>query len=252
MTTALAADRVWFNSAFHRDSFLEAMHKALRKMPDYRLPDVVQRIREKSAVEPLGIRDITPRERRPPGPLRLLWAARWEYDKDPETFFAALRELKQRGAAFRLSAIGERYAESPEVFDQARLWFADEIDRWGFQPSRAEYEQALREADVVVSTAQHEFFGVSIIEAIAAGAFPALPRRLAYPEILNQAAAADLETFFYDGDVESLTHRLSELIDAQNAGDLWHSDPGRAHRAVQRYLWPRRAPDLDAALERIE
>ncbi len=34
MTTALAATSVWFNSAFHRDSFFEAMEAFLRKMPD--------------------------------------------------------------------------------------------------------------------------------------------------------------------------------------------------------------------------
>ena len=68
MTTALAADSAWFNSVFHRDSFLEALHQALRRMPDYRLPDAVERIRRKSRVEPLGVQDVTPQFGREPGP----------------------------------------------------------------------------------------------------------------------------------------------------------------------------------------
>ena len=46
------------------------------------------------------------------------------------------------------------------------------------------YLKILSEADIIVSTAIHEFFGISVVEAIAAGAYPLLPKRLAYPEVL--------------------------------------------------------------------
>lgn len=40
----------------------------------------------------------------------------------------------------------------------------------------AEYVALLQQADLVISTADHEFFGISILEAVAARAFPAFAR----------------------------------------------------------------------------
>jgi len=89
MTTALAAKSVWFNSAFHRDSFLKALKAFLKKMPDCQPTDAVERIISKALVYPPGVNDMGKRGERKAGPLRILWAARWEHDKSPEAFFEA-------------------------------------------------------------------------------------------------------------------------------------------------------------------
>ncbi len=250
LTTALAADGVWFNSAFHRDSFLDALPAFLKRMPDRCPLDAVDRIRAKACVQPQGVEPFPPRGPRPPGPLRILWAARWEHDKNPEEFFEAVRRLKDAGAAFRISVVGEQFRDAPEVFAAARETFAAHIDRWGYQPTREAYVAALLEADVFVATAHHEFFGVSAAEAMAAGAYPLLPRRLAYPELLAGAADSESSEFFMDGDTEVLAHRLVELAGRHAAGGLWQGDPDRARRAVARFTWPTLAPQLDEALER--
>jgi len=250
MTTALAADSVWFNSAFHRDSFLQALEVFLKKMPDYQPLEVVDQIAEKALVYPPGIADIHSGGSREAGPVRILWAARWEHDKRPEDFFEALAILKNKGIDFRISVIGEQFRDMPEIFESAHKTFAEHIDRWGFQQSRVEYEDALLEADVVVSTAEHEFFGISIVETIAAGAYPLLPKRLAYPEVLQARHRADTGEFFYDGTVKNLTDRLEHLIDEIENARLLPSQ-NQAVDLVQRFKWKNLAPTLDQAVKNV-
>ena len=246
ITTALAATRVWFNSAFHRDEFLQSMPAFLKRMPDHVPLSAVDRIRQKSEVRSPGIDDFQPRGVRPPGPIRILWAARWEHDKNPGDFFAALKILVERCVDFRVSVIGEQFREYPAMFDLARDVFKDHISRWGYQESRSEYAAALTEADVFVSTANHEFFGISTVEAIAAGSYPLLPERLSYPEILKGIESA--EAFFYDGSPERLAAKLCELADRVGAGDLWCGTGNEPASTVDRFRWEWVAPDLDRAL----
>lgn len=248
-TTALAAREVWFNSAFHRDSFLEALSNFLRRMPDHPMTDKVDQIRGMSSVRPQGINPPPPRASREASPAHILWVARWEHDKNPELFFTALRKLVEREVAFRVSVVGQSFDEVPEIFATAPLWLGDRIAQWGFQPTRDDYEKILSEADIVVSTADHEFFGVGIVEAVAAGAFPLLPKRLAYPEIFPQECVTGGPGVFYDGSLDSLVSSLTKLIEKVGEGSLWGGDSQRLSRKMKPYFWPNLAPVLDLALD---
>jgi len=249
-TTALAAERVWFNSAFHRDSFLEALTVFLKRMPDCQPVEGVEDIRRKSQVQPPGIGEFAMPSNRRQGPLRILWAARWEHDKGPEEFFEALRMLKRSGTEFRVSIIGEQFRDRPGVFESARKEFAAHIERWGYQQSRVEFEAALAESDVIVSTAQHEFFGITVVEAIAAGAYPLLPRRLAYPELLGLNESAHMAEFFYDGSVAALVDKLVLAAGRAASGTLQNRQK-KAARMVERFKWNKLAPLLDRAVEDV-
>lgn len=252
MTTALAGRSVWFNSTFHRDSFVEALGEFLQRMPDYQPVEAVELIESKAVVCPPGIEKIDKRaESRGEGPVRILWAARWEHDKNPEEFFKALEIVKSRGVEFRVSVVGEQFREGPEVFEWAQKYFSEHIERWGYQQSRDEYEAAVAEADLIVSTAGHEFFGISVVEGISAGAYPVLPKRLAYPEILGLGEAEGVEEFFYEGGAEGLAERLTELAGRVQKNSLWGRDRQRAARLVERFEWDNRVKVLDEQLEKV-
>jgi glycosyltransferase involved in cell wall biosynthesis len=238
--SALAADAVWFNSEFHRQEFLDALRAGVKRMPDYQPVDQVDAIEARSAVMWPGVeleRAVSrSRKRRDGEPLHLIWAARWEHDKNPGMFFAALDELVRRDIDFYVSVIGESFREVPEVFDRAKQQFADRIVRWGYQPSRAGYEAALVEADVFVSTADHEFFGLAAVEAAMAGCVCVLPRKLAYPEVFRDDGAE-----WYDGTVEGLVEAIEEV--PQGGASLC--------LGLERYAWPARAAAMDDALDAL-
>ena len=251
MTTALAADAVWFNSAFHRDEFLDALGKFLKRMPDNQPLWAVDQIRGKSDVYPPGIDSFGERGERKAGALWILWAGRWEHDKRPEDFFEAVKILKERGVDFRLGVVGQKFCDVPEVFDWAKDYFAGHIEHWGYQESRQAYRAVLSEADMVVSTAGHEFFGISVVEAIAAGAYPLLPERLSYPEIVSGIEVAQAGEFFYDGSVKGLAAKLKEFAGRAERGMLWQGREGRGVEGVRSYLWENVSGRMDDALEKV-
>ena len=41
----------------------------------------------------------------------------------------------------------------------------------------------MNDADIALSTADHEFFGISMVEAAMAGCYCLVPNRLSYPEL---------------------------------------------------------------------
>ena len=250
LTSALAADNVWFNSEFHKESFLEALIRFLKSMPDYQPIRDVDKIRDKSSVYPPGIEDLPQRPSRKPGPMRILWAARWEHDKNPEDFFAALEILKNSNIRFEISVIGQSFRDRPEIFDKAKIQFSNNIIRWGYQQSRDEYVDSLFEADVFVSTANHEFFGLSILEAIAVGVYPLVPNRLSYPEILDLDGIEDAAQFFYDGTVRDLAQKLSNLAVQIQADKLWPSSI-YPQRLTERFKWRKLINQYDAVFEKV-
>ncbi|XP_055995849.1 glycosyltransferase-like domain-containing protein 1 isoform X2 [Ostrea edulis] len=116
-------------------------------------------------------------------PLHIVWAHRWEHDKGPELFFDTIKSLHKEGCQFKLSVLGEQFTDNLEVFETSRPFLENHIVNWGYLPSKSKFLRVLESADVAVSTALHEFFGVSMLEAVQMQCYPLCPNRLVYPEI---------------------------------------------------------------------
>jgi len=247
--SALAAEQVWFNSAYNRDTFLNQLPEFFERMPDNKPLAAIETIRQKSNIFPPGIETPKKQNITNNSPKHILWAARWEADKNPKDFFQALRLLRKNKIDFSLSVIGEKASRIPDSFANAKKEFSDQIVNWGYADSREEYLNILADADIIVSTAIHEFFGISVVEAIAAGAYPLLPKRLAYPEVLALAEHPERESFFYEETADDLAKKLVELCSGEK--DLWTNAAASPEELVSHYYWSELAQKMVTQLTKL-
>lgn len=243
-TSALAADAVLFNSEFHRRALLAALPSLINRFHDHQERDLIDQIAAKSHVLSPGIdlrRLNTPTRQRANVPT-LLWNSRWEYDKNPAAFFTALQALEARGIDFRLIVAGEHVDPNHADFLAARERFGAKALAWGYAPDTARYAQLLHQAEIVVSTAEQEFFGISLVEAMACGCVPIAPRRLSYPEVIP-ASIHELCLYASDADlVEKLAAAIRGL--PAHIGET-------AGAAAWQYDWSHMAPRYDAMMETV-
>jgi glycosyltransferase involved in cell wall biosynthesis len=189
--SALTADRVFFNSAWHRRAFLDALPGFLAQFPDRREVQLIPGLRKRCKTLPLGL-DLqaldaasTPAAVPDNGPPVLLWNHRWEYDKEPRLFFETLEALAPT-EDFRLVVLGEERADPQGIFARARERLADRILHWGFVEDRNAYAHWLRRSHILPVCSRHDFFGASVVEALYAGCRPVLPDHWVYPELLPE------------------------------------------------------------------
>ena len=251
LTSALAADYVWFNSEYNRASLVSGLREAARQWPDFVPHREIETITAKSEVEAPGIHpppEADDLSEQHAGPVHLVWAARWEHDKNPDDLLRVLRALQQCQIEFQISIIGQTFRQQPPAFDKIRREFQDQILHWGFQSCRKSYWHVLEQADLLLSTASHEFYGLSVMEGLAAGLVAVLPNRLAYPEIAQRLAKSSAEVLLYDDldqcaqQISSCSERLTEIRAGRGTR--------RAVPGIAETTWPSRGPQLDRALAR--
>lgn len=194
--SALCADYLVFNTAFNRDSFFTGAEQLLRKLPDGVPSGIIAQLQARATVIPVLLEDdcflATAKPKATHLKPQLIWNHRWEFDKNPALLLRALQLLcaeHQGKLPFTLHLVGQSFRQVPPEFAQIKqlLSEAGALGQWGFLAS-PEYRELLALSDVVLSSADHDFQGLSVLEAVAAGATPVVPARQAYPEWFGAAA----------------------------------------------------------------
>ncbi len=198
--TALVADQLVFNSKFNRESFINGAAKLLKKLPDGVPAGLADLIRQKSGVIPVPVNDVgfdcpsVDKTKALPAleqPVNVLWNHRWEWDKGPERLLGivqVLAEKKLLGRCFKFHIAGQQFRVIPDEFTQIRdiLSNHNALGAWGYIKSYQDYQRVMSQCDLVLSTASHDFQGLSMIEAAQHGCIPIAPNDLAYPEWFDQ------------------------------------------------------------------
>lgn len=247
-TTALAADRVYYNSQYHRDAFVGALPDFLDRYPDHQNKQTIAAIDQKSLALPLGM-DLKafdafkPKETIAKEVPLLLWNHRWEYDKNPKGFCQLLFALAERGIDFEVALLGDRFDEEPEYFAHARMKLGRRIISYGRAESFEDYAKWLWKTDILPVTSRQDFFGGSVVEAIYCGCHPVLPKRLAYPDHLDATAHKEL---YFENHKEAV-ERTSVLIQSGH----WKR-PCSLSTQMDRYDWSNCIEQYDDSFSRCK
>ncbi len=228
LTTALASDKVAFSSSHNMQTFNQGVEQVLQLCPDMHFAGLMEKIAAKASILHPGI-DFSPFDKaaafrvQSSGAPVIIWNHRWEHDKNPEYFFETLFALDECGVDFRLIILGQSFRTIPAIFSAAQDKLQHKIIHCGFAESRKDYARLLAQGDIVVSTARHEFYGISVIEAVRAGCLPVVPNRLSYPELFPSQ-------YLYEND--HLYRSLQSIL----------TDPGKISRAdikglAARFSW---------------
>ena len=136
----------------------------------------------------------------------MLWNHRWEYDKGPKQLYNLIAELVKRKFKFKLNLIGQQFRVIPDALTMIKNDFSDVLLNYGFIESAENYKAILESSDYVLSTSLHDFQGLAVLEAVAAGCIPVVPGRLAYTEIFK-------EQYQYLSDLSDLNNEAIKMAD---------------------------------------
>ena len=230
----LAADQVWFNSRFHLDTAMAQIDRLMGEMPGEQHLDFPEDLIDKCHVVYPGVElewahGLQTEVRPVP---TILWPHRWEADKQPEVFERALLRLESAGLDFGLILAGAEGNGGSEVRERLIDRFNDRIIAAG--PFDLDsYRAHLTSSDIVVSCTAHEFFGIAVVEALAAGCVPVLPNGFSYPELVDssvlyepgsfgtaleaavrssQRQPVDMSRFDWPNRISGYDHRISGIV----------------------------------------
>ena len=232
LTSIHCSNEIWFNSNWHRRDFFTALKTFTKIFPEKKNKEIINFKNTYSKILPLGINNPLIFKTEPRSPiLSILWNHRWEQDKNPELFYNILKKIKANKVQFNLVLLGKRDNKNSKYYTLVRSHFKEEIIFDSWIENKKDYFTALKKCDIVVSTSIHEFFGLSMLEAICSGCFPILPNSLSYPEIIPKKFHP---YFLYDNDKDLLTKLESILL---NITDTQITILNKLIKELEKYSW---------------
>jgi len=256
LTTALAAEKVIFNSHTHHNAFFTALPGFINMMPEYLPKWAIKEIAGKSDIIHPGVGPKYLCIKEDKGCVKntnktplVIWNHRWEFDKNPQDFFYALDKVLGKGFDFNIALLGENFQTKPKEFIAAKKRYGDKILVYGYRESKSDYLKWLSRGDIVISTAIQENFGISIVEAVRAGCIPYLPNRLSYPEIIPDSYHNDFLYSNRDDLVDKLVYFFSGERSGSNA-DI-KEKVQKLSQHMESYSWEKVISDYDKMLDEL-
>ncbi|WNO07998.1 DUF3524 domain-containing protein [Teredinibacter sp. KSP-S5-2] len=248
--SAICADRVAFNTGFNQQTFMQGARALLGKMPDCVPPGVVEDIENKSVILPVPIEsELFCREQKSDEEFQIIWNHRWEYDKGPDRLLNGLQRIPADRNLI-VHVVGQAFRRQPDEFDQIKALLSERgwLGKWGYQESLQDYRALLASSHVVLSTAVHDFQGLSVMEAAASGCLPLVPNRLAYTELFPPCCFYVSSEDKPDNEAIDLANKLDALYQAHRQGEL----PQLALSAKpSNYDWARLKPAYEQEIEQL-
>ena len=202
LNTAAAATEIWFNSAYHLETFVERASSVVTRHAELSSRDPLPHLRSKARVmlEPidLGAANAVSPARKPARKPRTIFVE--TRDADVELLNDALERLARRGEKFSLITTGP--------IEQ----LAEQFDRRTISETEEEAQLiGLLEAGIFLSVKRFAPGDYMAIRAIVAGCRPLLPAAGCYLELLP-GEFADQSNYLYELSAEELSHRLTAAL----------------------------------------
>ncbi len=206
LTSALFSNHLVFNSEFNRTSFFHGSAELINQLPKNTLNQNIKNL-ESCVIYP-GIERATSFNRNNDSVPTLLWNHRWEHDKNPDLFIEGLEFLQRKSISFKLIILGKG-TEKKEVKSFFKKHFPNELIHCGFVETRKKYTDLISEATHIPVTSKHDFFGLSVAEAMSNGCFAILPNHQAYPEHLLENEQSGIVYNFPNGYFNTLERSIT-------------------------------------------
>jgi len=221
LSSALFTKNLVFNSLFNQKSFFDGCLKLFKKLPNHKLKNDFDRLKSRIIYPGIESNPIVKESKNKPKMHTILWNHRWEHDKNPDLFLKGITALQKKKIPFKLIITGKG-TEKNEVKRSINAQFHNELIHCGYCENKNEYLSLLQQATLLPVTSKHDFFGISVAEAMDAGCFAILPNHQAYPEHLENNFKSGVLYDYPEGFYEALIQSVgNDVVSATSTSSFY-------------------------------